>query len=140
MKINIHDMIGKKYNMLTVLSIAEYKNSHYYLNCICDCGTKKVVRHDALLSGGTKSCGCSKLIKNINDIVGKKFGHLYVVKYDHKQITTSESGLQIVNHIYLAKCDCGNEILVERNNIHKGLVKSCGCIKRVKDHRHGDRI
>lgn len=53
------EMEGKRYNRLTVLERVE--NNHLgviqYL-CVCDCGTKKVIRGESLRRGRTKSCGC----------------------------------------------------------------------------------
>lgn len=56
------NIIGVKYHQLTVVS---YKHSvlngthfsHYY-RCQCDCGEFADVRHNNLMSGNTKSCGC----------------------------------------------------------------------------------
>lgn len=34
------------------------------------------------------------------------------------------------NHsCWLCKCECGNEKIIRGHNIHKGEIKSCGCIK-----------
>src|SRR5690625_2723924 len=56
------DISGSRYGRLLVLKlnhIKKYKHSSksYWL-CRCECGNKKVVRRDHLLSGKTKSCGC----------------------------------------------------------------------------------
>lgn len=52
-------VVGKKYNMLTVLRFVRKtnRNTPYYL-CKCDCGEEKVLRIDYVVSGATKSCGC----------------------------------------------------------------------------------
>lgn len=57
------DLTGMKFNMLTVMRRApdKYNRKGYPQKmwlCICDCGNEVIVRHYALLSGGTKSCGC----------------------------------------------------------------------------------
>jgi hypothetical protein len=54
-------MIGKTFNKLTVISIAEYKKGHGFSpkwNCICSCGNTTIVDAGNLRSGHTKSCGC----------------------------------------------------------------------------------
>jgi len=56
------DIIGVKYHHLTVLSYQHSVEvgthfSHYY-RCQCDCGEFTDVRHNNLMSGNTKSCGC----------------------------------------------------------------------------------
>lgn len=56
------NLVGKKFNTLTVLS--EYrKANHIYCVCKCDCGNIKDIRKDAL--GKVRSCGCLS-----NDING----------------------------------------------------------------------
>lgn len=59
------DLIGKKFNMLTVISETEaYKepSGRYYVRwkCICECGNEKVVRTSSLTSKSSFviSCGC----------------------------------------------------------------------------------
>ena len=53
------EMIGKKYNRMTVLSDAgRNKHNQKLYNCICDCGAEKVVVGHDLRYGKTKSCGC----------------------------------------------------------------------------------
>ena len=55
------DIIGKKYNYLTVLA---YESNNKYgairLRCRCDCGNETIVLRSSVLSGHTKSCGCLK--------------------------------------------------------------------------------
>lgn len=54
------DIIGKKIGHLRVVSLAYHKRIWFY-NCLCDCGNKKIVGRNSLLSGDTKSCGsCQK--------------------------------------------------------------------------------
>lgn len=57
---NIHDLTGERYGNLVVLSLAEIKDKRSYWNCQCDCGNRKIVRNDALISYKTVSCGCLK--------------------------------------------------------------------------------
>ena len=63
------DLSGKKFNRLTVIDRAENiigkngrKNTAW--NCICDCGTKVIVRSYSLKNGSVKSCGCYKAERN----------------------------------------------------------------------------
>lgn len=65
---NLVDMVGKKYNRLTVIkrvAIPEHIKSRgtYYL-CRCDCGTEKVILGRSLRSGNTQSCGCLWVERN----------------------------------------------------------------------------
>lgn len=64
-----------------------------------------------------------------NNLIGKKFGKLTVVKRGEDYI--SPSGTRRVQ--WLCKCDCGNEnlILVAANNLTSGHTKSCGCLNNI---------
>lgn len=50
-------LIGIRLGRFTVLSTYR-ENGRNFCLCLCDCGTKKTVRKDHLLSGKTVSCGC----------------------------------------------------------------------------------
>lgn len=55
------EMIGEKYNRLTVLKYIEdisLQRKKDFYEVICDCGTKKVVMGGNLRSNAIKSCGC----------------------------------------------------------------------------------
>lgn len=55
----------------------------------------------------------------LHDLTGKKFGKLFVTRFDH----TSK---QKVNY-YECKCDCGNTVVVRGVSLRKGITLSCGC-------------
>lgn len=53
------NVVGRKFNMLTVLSQAQSRSKwKTYWNCKCDCGNFTVVSLSNLKSGAVKSCGC----------------------------------------------------------------------------------
>lgn len=52
------DMIGKKYNRLTIISRAENEGTRASWHCLCDCGNKITLNGKQIRSGHTKSCGC----------------------------------------------------------------------------------
>lgn len=52
------DIVGRRFNMLTVISRAKNKNGRVYWNCVCDCGIEKSILGQNLTNGSTKSCGC----------------------------------------------------------------------------------
>lgn len=64
------------------------------------------------------------------DIIGKRFGKLTVLEFDHKDKNRKK--------YYLCKCDCGNTKVINRNNLVTGGSKSCGCtnISRLKQATH----
>jgi len=53
------DIIGKKFGMLVVISVAYREgSSRTFWLCKCECGREKVLRGDSLKDGNTRSCGC----------------------------------------------------------------------------------
>lgn len=63
MSINKQEVIGKKFNNLTVESLHHIHpiTYHKYYKCVCDCGNSSIVNIYKLNSGHTKSCGCRRL-------------------------------------------------------------------------------
>lgn len=51
---------GKIFGRLTVISRIASKYRINKLLCLCECGTRKVIRRTDILQGKTKSCGCWK--------------------------------------------------------------------------------
>lgn len=50
---------GEKYNKLTLIGISHRdKHAHLFCKYICECGREAVIRHEHVLNGATKSCGC----------------------------------------------------------------------------------
>lgn len=55
------DLSGVKFNRLLVLRLSEKKHDgspNRLWECVCDCGTRRIVAGGQLKSGATKSCGC----------------------------------------------------------------------------------
>ena len=75
-------IIGKKYNLLTVLRRVEKdetmtRQGEYYL-CQCDCGNQKITHYKNIVSGDVKSCGClqrkTPLYDKVNTVIEHKAG------------------------------------------------------------------
>ena len=140
--------VGKAYNAWTVIEDLGNKPTgkngrkrHFYL-CECVCGTRKEVRSDNLSSGHSNGCGClrKKLTpetwkqKDVNDksykprhgesIIGKTFGDLYVMEFDH-----TGPGL---HPIFKCKCSCGNEVLMSHQSLRvNGTIACDECLHSV---------
>lgn len=115
-------LIGKRFGKLTVLSDTNLKNKNgrkIYL-CLCDCGKTKQIVSDYLLKG-TRSCGCLLHQEKYDNLIGKRFGKLLVLKEVEK---TFQSQRQ-----FLCLCDCGNEKIIPGSNLIHGQSTSCGCNK-----------
>lgn len=57
-KLPRENLVGKKFNKLTVLKSVGVINGRYSWLCRCDCGKEVVICTNHLNSGHTKSCGC----------------------------------------------------------------------------------
>ncbi len=56
---------------------------------------------------------------NFKDITGQRYNMLTAVRH-------------VGRGIWLFRCDCGTERIIQRSVVERGLVKSCGC-RKVKD-------
>jgi hypothetical protein len=52
------EMIGQKFNKLTVIDKGFTRNKNKYWLCECECGNKKYAMTAHLKSGIIKACGC----------------------------------------------------------------------------------
>lgn len=53
-----HDLTGKVFGRLTVISYAGKSKKESLWNCRCKCGIEKVIRYNGLTRGKSTSCGC----------------------------------------------------------------------------------
>lgn len=84
---SVENLIGQKFNRLTVISQAESKNQRRYWNCLCECGNNTIVTTSKLKNGHTKSCGCiaSEIIIKRNTTHGLRKTRIYNIWYDIKR-------------------------------------------------------
>lgn len=80
------NLVGQKFNMLTVLDFYDVQNGASRWLCRCDCGNEVVVYGRHLKTGNTMSCGCYHKAHNYE--YGYKHGgcreRLYVIWCDMK--------------------------------------------------------
>lgn len=113
------DLTGQVFGELTVISPAAARNDKYTRwICKCSCGKEVEVRTDYLTSKHTTSCGHIKeqFIQQ-KDLIGQRFGKLVVIENLFDKGTKK------------CKCDCGNIVEVQTNNLTNGNTQSCGCLK-----------
>lgn len=55
------------------------------------------------------------------DLTGQRFGRLIVVERAKNKGTSA---------MWLCKCDCGNETIVETHRLNSSHTKSCGCLQK----------
>ncbi len=111
------DLSGERFGKLVVLNPVKVQAKGRTItkwNCLCACGTHKVIVGTSLTRGLTKTCGVCKKNK---DLTNEKFGKLLVL------CKGTEEG------IWNCLCDCGNQVQVQYKSLLYGNTKSCGCIK-----------
>lgn len=125
------EMVGKKFGMLTVLSVAEPRRlpsgqTQQMLSCICDCGEITTVSYSHLKYGGVLSCGCLKHRSKYENLIGQRFNRLTVIRHLGRiSVGTAEQYSQL----WECQCDCGNVCNVDSRSLKSGNTKSCGCIQ-----------
>lgn len=65
------------------------------------------------------------------DLTGDRYGRLTVLKEVERKNNL---------RMWLCKCDCGNEVVVNQNRLRDGRKKSCGCLRRDRGKRWGLNI
>jgi hypothetical protein len=58
-------------------------------------------------------------------LVGKKFGYLTVVKFDHEAVIQINKRKKHES-FWLCQCDCGRQKIVKGHNLEQGRTRSCG--------------
>ncbi len=124
-----HDLTGKNFGELTVLSRAEEqpKNGGIWWHCSCSCGNTYDVPGSLLVTGKRTHCPGEQHERNYasSDISGQKFERLTALYPTEKR-----DGKGSV--IWHCRCDCGNEVEVSYNALMYTHIQSCGC--RKKEH------
>lgn len=133
---NALDLVGQKFNMLTVLEYdsTSAKGEKLY-RCRCDCGVEKVLPSYSVRTGKTKSCGCAKYA-NINtdgiakkmDLEGSTVGFLEYVQDVESKVMGSGRAVRRV--LVLCRA-CGNTKEMNAGHYVGGTRKSCGCMKHA---------
>ena len=107
-KINLEELIGQKFNRLTIIKAVREKrgkdtNEQIYVQCQCDCGSIIECRLSALKNNTIQSCGClhREIVSvNLDDLIGQKYGKLTIINAWRNKY--SEICVKV-------KCECGNE-------------------------------
>ena len=122
------NLIGKRYGKLVVKKeMLERKGGAVVWECLCDCGNVCYAVTADLNRGAVQSCGCynSECHKHKNEMVGKKFGKLTVIKDSGKRKKSREV-------IWECLCDCGNIKEAPTHALKSGITTSCGCETKNK--------
>lgn len=98
------------------------------------CNKKFIAIRSAVNNGTTKSCGCLRSIVTSErnsegkDLIGKKFGHLTVIRRADECRSTKDR-----HYYWECECDCDeyNHVIVPTNHLRSGLTTSCGCVHKA---------
>jgi len=95
-----HNKISGKFGRLLILKETAGTSYSRRFSCLCECGTKKTVNLNALLSGNTKSCGClkSKMVTESNTTHGLSKSKLYRVWCSMRQRCTNKNDKAFANY------------------------------------------
>ena len=126
----IRDLTGQTFGYLTALtSTDERMGSSVVWICVCKCGKQRKVSSNRLVSGTTKSCGCSNQKKgtSMKDLTGQTFGSLTALAPTDERMCSAV--------IWVCVCKCGKQRKVPSNYLVRGTTTSCGCLNKstVKD-------
>lgn len=118
------DLKGKQFGEMTILEkdveLSQIKKRIYW-KCQCSCGRIKSIRTDGLKN--IKTCGeCKK------DLTNQRFGRLVALEKGKKDKASHQ--------YWICKCDCGNIVEVNSDNLRRGLTKSCGCLHSEVIHQN----
>jgi hypothetical protein len=64
----------------------------------------------------------------LNDLTGRRFGRWTVIRRWGSKTYRYEDG-SVVVPLWLCRCDCGGEGVVDGGNLKNGHSKSCGCLR-----------
>lgn len=79
-KSRFNDLVGQKFNKLTVVEYYGKSNKHIRWKCICDCGNLHIVLGYNLKNGAVKSCGClgrDNLNRTIHGLANTRLFHIW---------------------------------------------------------------
>jgi len=117
------DFTGMTFGHLTVLrrQPGSHRRKAEWI-CRCICGRETMVSSGDLSSYHTRSCGQCGAMSLLDDLTGRTFGNVTVIK------RASSSNPDITRWLY--RCVCGRERETYRQSLIGGSTTSCGCVRR----------
>jgi len=114
-----HNLIGRVFGKLIVLYPMGYEKDGMRWMVRCECGKENGVKGYSLLRGDSVSCGSPLCRGQIQDLTGRKFGKLIVLRMSDKYVKGRCT-------FWIVRCECGVEKCVVANTLIVGHSKSCG--------------
>lgn len=122
------DLSGKRFGHLLVERrgpnhISSGGNSFVAYECVCDCGNRVTITANKLTTGHTSSCGKCNDYDNLDDLTGRRFDKLVVIRKNGYH--TYPNGDR--EYKWLCKCDCGGTITMLGKSLKADHPHSCNC-------------
>lgn len=126
------DLIGQRFDRLTVVARATKIDRRTRWRCCCACGETTIVLAQALKAGVTRSCGCLhrdsiRVKAHALCLKGQCFGRLTVIA---EEGTTPHGTHGHHQRTWRCLCACGNALVVPTASLTSGNTRSCGCLSR----------
>ena len=124
MHCNVKDLTGHRFGKLVAIrDTGVRQHKHVVWHCRCDCGSSRDVRSNRLTGGIIIACWkCSHFRCHTENLVGKRYGKLLVVRDTGKLIGTSVA--------WYCLCDCGKIRIVNGSKLQEGCSKCTACVRR----------
>lgn len=97
----LDSLIGKKFNMLTIVSYKKKYNNKNYFVCKCDCGNISEIRANHILNDNQYSCGCIRTKyenRNVGEAIYDTWNRMMHRCYDikhHKYARYGARGISV---------------------------------------------
>ena len=143
-KIDFDKEIGKIYGCFEIISFTNdlpFSKRRCMAKCV-KCGAIKERSYKSLKHDHSERCkDCPSQLKSYDDLVGKKYGKLTILKRNGHHIQKSGATKVVVT----CQCDCGNIVDVQLYKVLTGHTTSCGCyhsekVKEIKDDLTGKKF
>lgn len=133
MRIKWNEQIGKTINGFPILEVKR-ENNRTIVKTICPyCKSAYWTRAERIKPGNGCGCRSNDSLFKAEDLSDKTFGRLTVLSKTEER---AENG----SVIWKCKCRCGNICFVSAYGLKSGQAKSCGCISKEWQKKHGQDL
>lgn len=120
------NLVGKRFGSLTVIEKSGHRKNAILWLCRCDCGAIRNFGTGCLKKH--KECSCKKSKSRFEDITGKCFGALTVIRQVERPKGRSRQG-----RLWECKCSCGRTVVKKTHRVITNTRCTCGGFKQRED-------
>ncbi len=129
------NITNTKFGKLTAVEFTRKSSRGNVWLCKCNCGNAIEVPIASLIYGWRKSCGCLPFGPKPENLTGKIYGRLTVIKFYDRVATKAKD--HKTEPRWLCKCSCGNTKIVKARTLNHDKTKSCGCLQKEVASKNG---